>query len=510
MAKAPAFDRFLLNVAPGWALSRSRSRAMAQAFARHYDAASSGRRTSNWPQSGADANQANAPALSKLRAVARDLRRNNPWARRGLQVIPNNTVGWGIVAKPDGDAPGFLDAWNRWADTTACDAEGRLTFYGMQRQIMEAVAGDGEILIRRRWRRPEDGFDLPFQLQVLEADYLDTTRDNETGLAGGPIIQGVEYDKIGRRAAYWLYEAHPGSRFAAPKSYRYAASEVAHVFRADRPGQVRGVSWLAPVIVRLREFDEYEDATIMRHKIAALFAAFVTDPQGDPALSATGEVTTGTNGEPVETLEPGMIKYLAPGQTVEFGQPPVAQDGGFSERALRSIASGLGVTYEDLTGDYSRVNYSSGRLGWLAHWANVEDWRWNMLVPQFCDRVWGWAIEAAVVAGLMSSGDALPATWTPPARPMIDPDKEGLAAMRRIRSGIATLPEVIREQGKDPDAHLAEIAAANKKLDALGIVLDSDPRNVTQAGQLQAAPTDNAPPVSEPAASDAEEDKPPA
>jgi lambda family phage portal protein len=491
-AKIPAFDRALLRIAPGWARSRIRARVHGEFLARHYEAASPGRRNANWTRSHSDANTAAGMALPTLRALSRDLRRNNPWARRGVQVVANNTVGWGIVPKPSGGPnPKLAEAWKEWAETTQCDADGRLTFYGIERQVMETIAESGEVLIRARWRYATDGLALPLQLHVLEPDYIDTTRDNFTGPSGGSVIQGVEFDRLGERTGYYLFPSHPGSNFATGTSKWYPASDFLHVFRAERPGQVRGVPWLAAVIARLRDFDDYEDATISRHSIAALYAAFVTDPNGEPG--AIGEQSTdAATGHPVETLEPGMIKYLAPGQAVEFGSPPVPADGGFTDRSLRAVAAGLGVTFEDLTGNYGNVNYSSGRLGWMAHWANVEDWRWNMLVPQFCAPAWGWAMKAAALAGLIGAGEAPRADWTPPARPMLDPDKEGLAAMRRVRAGVATLPEVVREQGKDFDAHVAEIAASNKKLDALGIVLDSDPRMVTQSGQAQVAPAADA------------------
>jgi capsid protein len=71
--------------------------------------------------------------------------------------------------------------------------------------------------------------------------------------------------------------------------------------------------------------------------------------------------------------------------------------------------------------------------------------------------------------------------------PFIDPSQEGLAVQRNVRSGITSLPEAIRERGYDPDELLDEIAAFNKKLDDLGIVLDTDPRKMSQAGQQQSA-----------------------
>jgi lambda family phage portal protein len=469
-------------------IAQVRARALERLLVRHYEAASRGRRTQDWGRSISDANVAAGASLATLRALARDLRRNNPWVRRGIQVISNNTVGWGLLPTPVGDGGAFMPAWKAWAETTQCDAAGRLTFSGIQRQAMDTTAEAGEVLIRRRWRRPEDGLALPLQLQLLEPDHLDTQKDNQTGSVGGPIIQGVEFDALGRRAAYWLFSEHPGASRATGASKRVPASEIIHHFRTERPGQVRGVSWCAPIIMRVRDFDQYEDATILRQQIAALFAAFVTDPNGDPTAEGVGEQGTDAVGLPIDEIGPGAVHYLAPGQTVEFPNPPVVQDGGFTERTLRSIAMGIGVTYEDVTGDYTKVNYSSGRLGWLAHWTNVDDWRWNMLVPQLCDPVWAWAVEAAVWASIVPAGATLRADWTPPPRPMIDPGKEGTAYQQRVRSGAMTPDEMVREQGRDPETHWREYAASLKRLDELGIVIDSDARKVSQAGLTQARP----------------------
>jgi capsid protein len=98
-------DRFLIGIAPDWGLRRVRARGAAQLMARHFEAAQGSRRTTGWQRSSSDANVANRPALTALRELSRDLRRNNGWAKRGMQAIVNNTVGWGILAKP-GDRSG--------------------------------------------------------------------------------------------------------------------------------------------------------------------------------------------------------------------------------------------------------------------------------------------------------------------------------------------------------------------------------------------------------------------
>lgn len=481
-------DRAISFVAPKWGLSRIRARAAANLYARHFDAASGGRRTENWRKLHSDANAANGSALATLRAHARDLHRNNAWAQNGLRAIGRNSVGWGIIPTPPNEEAAAL--WKAWGETTDCDADGHLTFYGMQRQIIETVARDGEVLVRRRSRKADDPLPIPLQLQVLEADFLDTAKDGIRTEGGGLIVQGVEFDGIGRRVAYWLFEEHPGSAtrglsMKKLESKRVPAKDVAHIFRAERPGQVRGVSWLAPVIVALKDFDEFEDATVVRQKVAALFAVFVTDPDGSGVpLGAITSAATST-APAVEALEPGMIQTLPPGKEVTFASPPTVVNDEFTKRTLQKIAAGLGVTYEDLTGDFSEVNFSSSRMARLAHWGNVHGWREFMLVPQFCDTAWRWAMASAFVAGEI---DDMPrVTWTPPPMPMIEPDKEGLALQRLVRAGAMTPDEMVREQGYDPATHWQAYADAFKRLDELGIVLDCDARKVTQAGLAQEA-----------------------
>ena len=447
---------------------------------RNYDAASPSRRTNNWRKHRGDVNSITAVAGLELRTQARDLIRNNSWAKRGQRTIANNVVGWGVVPKSNSGDPSVDTAamrlWKTWADTTECDIDGRRTFYGLQQQIMKSVASDGEVLIRRRRMPAADLLAVPLQLQVLEADYLDTAKDEE--ISRGKIVQGVEFDSRGRRAAYWLFPAHPGSG-GDQKSVRIVADDIVHIFDAERPGQARGVSWFASAIVNLRDFDEFEDAELMRQKIAACFAVFVEDADG--AGTALGD--TDSSDETIESLEPGQIQQLKPGQKVSFATPPGTTSDSFAGRQLRRVAAGLGVTYEDLTGDYSQVNFSSARLARISHQGNVKDWQYNLLIPQFCTPAWRWFAAAAVLDKKLPIEPGV--EWTVPPLPMIEPDKEGLAIARLIRTGAMTFSGMVREQGGDPEAHWQEYAADLARLDELKIRLDSDVRAVSQAGLTQ-------------------------
>lgn len=455
-------------------------------MARHYEAAESGYRTDGWHRLGTDANVAGIKR-SILRAHARDLVRNNPWARRAKRRLAVNTVGLGIRPKATGlGADRVMALWKLWAETTQCDADGQLTFYGMQRLIMGTVAESGECLVLRRLRLPVDGLDVPLQLQVLEPDFIDTTRDGLIGQAGGPIIQGIEFDQIGNRIAYWLFEKHPGGAVAPmnPVSRRVDAERVLHIYDVDRPGRQRGESWFSSVDVRLHEFHLFEDATLKKQGAAACMAGFIvdSDQSGDPV--PTPQAGTDANGQPTGTLEPGLIMELPPGRDIKFTNPPATNDHqSYSATALRGIAAGVGLTYEDLTGDYSQTNYSSGRMGRLAHRGDVEDWQWNMLIPQFCQKAWIWMVQAMYLSGERVA--IAPAVWSPSPMPILEPEMEIRAYMAAVRNGFMTWPQVIRELGYDPREQLAEIEENNQELDDRGITLDCDPRRTSSSGQTQ-------------------------
>src|SRR5574343_1178889 len=478
------WDRLLVGVAPEYGVRRLRARAAATALTRHYEAAASGRRTAGWRRYGSDVNAANGPSLVALRELSRDLKRNNGWARRGIQTIANNTVGWGIRAKAKTTNPELakraLGIWNDWADSTGCDYAGLVPFAGLQKMVIQTIVESGEALVLCYPAESSDQLSIPLRLRVLEPDHLDLAKDGKG--QDGPIIQGVEFDARGRRSAYWIFPSHPGANRATSRfeSIRIPASDVLHVYNVERPGQVSGVPWLAAAIAKLQDFDEWEDAVLMQQKIAACFGAFVRDVDG--GSTPLGEESA--EDDRLEELSPGQIQYLPPGRDISFATPPTVSDhGSFTTNNLRRVAAALGVTYEDLTGDYSQVNFSSARMARLAHWANVHDWRWNMLIPQLCDAVWKRAMS--LTSTLEGWSEVPAAEWSPPPMPMLEPDKEGLAYTRLIRGGLMSLQAAIRERGEDPEATFAEIAESNARLDELKIWLDSDPRRTSAAGLTQ-------------------------
>src|SRR6185295_18223605 len=277
-----------------WALRREKAALALEIVRRGYEGASAGRRTQGWRKTLSDANAETWKAGGQLRNVARDLVRNNPYAASALNTITDHAIGTGIQPSEE------LDIWKAWAETTECDADGQNDFYGLQKLVMRTVVESGECLIRRRVRtRPEERFPLPLKLQVLEPDFLDSTKDGP-GTNGGRIIQGVEFNPIGQRVGYWLFKDHPGAMNGTSLQSSFVPAEgVIHVYRAQRPGQVRGVSWFAPVLLRFKDFDDFEDATLMKQKIAACLAVITSDVDGSAIPLGVGDPAS-----QIDSLEP--------------------------------------------------------------------------------------------------------------------------------------------------------------------------------------------------------------
>lgn len=496
-------DRTLALVAPKVAGNMVRERE--RFFNEHvsgkrsaFDAADKGRRTGGWRtvSTGSKAFTSDAN-LSLLRDRSRALIINNPHAKKAQGVYSGNVIGTGLTPRfmfngqsKSPRAKALAKVWTDWE--RKADADGLLTFSALCALAMETVPASGEVLIRRKWRDSSDGLPVPFQIQILEPDFIDASKDSLKADADGNFtVQGIKYNKKLQRVGYWLFKRHPGDGTGGGGSDLYPAEDIIHMFKPERAGQVRGIPWYATIILRLRDFADFEDAQLVRQKIAACFTVFITD--ADMPAPSPGSANKAPPKLP-DALEPGLIEFTPPGRDVKFANPPGVE--GYGEYALislRAIAAGLQLPYEALTGDLSKVNFSSGRMGWLEFQRQISQWQWNMVIPMMCEKVMQWYLEAAQLQGLKTDGVTV--DWTVPRREMIDPVSETRAMGLAVRMGFMSLPEAIRQLGDDPEKVLQEIADTNKLLDKLGIIVDSDPRKTTQAGLGQAVDEPPADPV---------------
>ena len=195
------------------------------------------------------------------------------------------------------------------------DADGVTDFYGLPALACRAMLEGGECFVRLRVRRPEDGLAVPLQIQLLEAEHVPLTF-NTTLPSGNLVRAGIEFDRLGRRIAYHLTRAHPGDPAMRPRDHdlvRVQADRIAHLYRPLRPGQIRGEPWLARALVKL---DQFDDAALVKAKVAALFTGFVVSP--DPEDAVMGGDEPDEDGVVEASLEPGTMQRLSPGQDVRF------------------------------------------------------------------------------------------------------------------------------------------------------------------------------------------------
>lgn len=451
---------------------------------RKYEGAAKGRRTDGWCTSGASINAETGPALAQLRNRSRDLIRNNPYAGRGVNLIEVNTIGDGIV--PNWADDNLQALWRDWAETTACDFEGRLTFYDIQALVMRSVVESGEVIVRRRVSRDKNS-PIPFKLQVLESDFISSELDQiKRANNDNVVIQGVEFDSKGRRKAYHLYEQHPGAQGLELQfgkkmysSVRVPASEILHPFKLLRPGQIRGVPWLHKILIRLRDLDEYEDAQLVRQKIAACFSVFVKD-----AIDADTDLTQSEKEELGSKVEPGLIEFLPPGKEIQLANPPTVEN--YAEYMgvnLHAIASGLDLSYEALTGNLSEVNFSSARMGWLEMHRAIVSYRKRIMGPQVNDPVTNWFLQGAQIAGIIRDMPSEKPRWVAPRREMIDPTKEVPALKDAVRCGFVSWSDAVLQSGENPEDHAAQMARDNELIDRHELALDCDGRRVDGKGK---------------------------
>lgn len=442
-------DRMIGELSPEKGMRRAKARA-AMGLAMNYDGASKGRRTYGWKAPATDADAAALGARAQLRQLSRDFIRNRPYAARAQAVVTSNVVGTGIVPAVKHPDPAVQDTISavimQHLLTPALDARGELDLYALQEVVMNAVFSDGEVLARRRIRRGKfaRGLPLGFQIELIEADHLDTTISS---YGQNEVIEGVEYSPIGDVEAYHLLPIHPGAarlKNITLQSERVSWRDVIHVRRFDRPGQLRGVPWLAPVMMPLGELSDYQEAQILKQRMAALLA-FIVEYEKDTTIPADQRL------KGLDHLEPGAIVGLPEGASMKPTEPPTVNDYlPFIREGLGAVAMGIGITREALSGDLSGVNFSSGRMGRMEMDRNVERWQRLMMIGQFCAGVERWVREAWPMQQVYRS-EVWGMTWTAPRRPLIDPNDEIDAMLKQVDSGVNSLQSIQRTLGLDPD-----------------------------------------------------------
>ena len=468
-----------------------------------YEGAASGRRMSTWGMSTAGPSASIYSSLNSLRARSRELTRNDPLIDGGLDTLVSNIVGSGISPRwliDDVELKRIIQAlWSDWVPES--DFDERSDFYGQEALACRSIIEAGEVFVRLRPRRYSDGLSVPLQIQVLEPDFVDETY-NTIAPNGNEIRFGIEINKEGKRVAYWMFREHPGEAFLTSlyqyERVRVPASQVLHIFKPLRPGQMRGRPWMASLIVLMHELNQFDDAELVRKKTAALFGGFLVKPpdEEDDAPSPLGpRGDDDEDGNAVIDLQPGTFPELPIGYDVRFSEP--ADVGGnyeaFTKRQERRAARGFGgMTYEKFTGNLEGVNYSSIRAGNLEFQRQCKQFIYQVMAHQFCRPIVSPWLEQAVLSGALNLSDYLKnrrkytrVRWTIDGWPWVDPEKDLKAAKGLIRSGMSTRTIENAERGYDSEDIDAENASDNQRADQYGLVYDSDGRQTDGTGKAK-------------------------
>jgi lambda family phage portal protein len=464
---------------------------------RAYSGAVLNRLTSDWITMSTSGDAEIRGSLKMLRNRTRQLERDNDYIKNYLDEIENNVIGPNGIsfqsrvkmirgnALNDKVNSAIQDKFSAWAEKkNNCHVAGKLCFNDMELLLSRSVARDGEIVFRKIQQKFGTS-KIPFALEVLEADRLD---DDYNGRAenGNEIRMGVELDSWGRPTAYYFFTYHPGDYpfsgsniSVGQRRVRIPADEIIHPFVTHRASQTRGVSWIASAIMRLRHMQGYEEAEVIAARASAAIMGFVETAEGEAGADDVQD------NDRVTDFEPGLFKYLAPGEKVNI--PNMARPGGqfgpFMKMMLKGTAAGLGSSYESISKDFSETNYSSARLSLLAardHFRKIQKWT----IRNFHQPVFEAWLEMAVMSGEVSLPDyeSNPekyesVRWMPRGWAWVDPLKEVSAYRDAILGGLKSATRIVSQEGEDIEDLYQEIDYERKLASKYGLVFDTDAKN---------------------------------
>ncbi|MBX3404498.1 MAG: phage portal protein [Phycisphaeraceae bacterium] len=439
---------------------------------------------------------ANADGLSPNAAINPEVRRilrnraryevaNNSYAKGIALTLANDTIGTGPrlqMLTDDADANARIeDAFEQWS--RAVDLAGKLRTMRLAR----AESGEAFALLVSN---PAIGSPVSLDLKLIEADQVCTPllRRGRTD-----EVDGIVLDQWGNPSAYRVLKRHPGDSglLRAPiddlTAYdTYAVSAVVHYFRADRPGQLRGIPDITPALPLFAQLRRYTLATIAAAETAANFAAVIyTDapPNGeaDP-LEPMDEVELEQR---LATVLPGGWKL---GQV--HAEQPTTTFGEFKREILNEIARCLNMPFNVAAGNSSGYNYASGRLDHQVYFKSIRVEQHHLQLAVLDRLLKAWLNEAVLVEGLLPQslrerGVALPEhAWFWDGVEHVDPAKEATAQATRLANHTTTLAAEYARQGRDWEQELRQRAKELVLMDELGL---------TPAPQTPTAPAGNAP-----------------
>jgi lambda family phage portal protein len=491
--------------------------------------------TALWRPQLASADAESLYERDQLVARARDLTRNDGAAASAVQHAADLIVGhrWILAAKPDAELLGvdrkaaralgrqMEREFRAWANDPRrfCDRRRRQSFAGMLTLMARQWAGaEGEGLavlgFRDEDRRAALRARYATTMEVIDPDRL----SNPYGQVDTDTLRGgIEMDEDGAPIAYHVRKGHVVDAGYTSKGFTWECVPyetedgrpvVLHVMDHDRAGQNRGVTRFAPILIAFKQLAQLTDAELANAVLNALFGAFVKTGE-DPRSIAEALSTEGADGgvdwnslrasfydqAPVR-MNGLRLPVLLPGDEVQMNTSPRATQSYVEFRAafLSIFASITGTSYEQLSRDFSRTNYSSARAALNEVWRTVGGRR-AQLGHNVASPVYFAVMEEAFDRGYLVEPEGAPpfdeapaaycnAFWIGPALGSVDPVKDRQAAQIGMEIGVTTLEQVCAEEGVDFEDTLDQLAYEQEARAARGLP------PVNPAIYQVAAPTD--------------------
>lgn len=406
-----------------------------------------------------------------LRARSRDAFRGHMIARAALTRSRTNIVGTGLMCRPsvdhetlgltpeDGEKLSSVirNSFEQWAeDPIECDWEMTSDFYALQGLALLSAMLSGDVFGLTPFDVRPGGVS-GLKVQLVEADRVSNQDD---GCDSDELVDGIDI-RNGAPIGCWIRDSHPGDvknqNLPTWAYYPIVGGEtgrrrVLHVWNdKERPGQMRGVPFLAPILEPLRQIERYGSAELMAAVISAMLTVFIErDATASEEFDADGNPIPAFEGQTAESPNLAMgnaaIVDLAPGERAKEVDPsrPNANFDPFFMAVVKQIGAALELPVDELLLHY-QSSYSAARAAMLQAWRFYTLRRWA-LVQQFCAPVYGLWMDEEVAAGRLNlPGYADPvkrrayarALWIGPARGSMDELKEAKAAQARIEAGVS-------------------------------------------------------------------------
>lgn len=399
----------------------------------------------------ADNLSARAALSTAVRRVCRIRSRyeaeNNSWYAGILRTAVNHICGGSgprlqlLTGNAEADRR-IERAWANWSRRT--------DFADILRQSVEAYWRDGEVFMMRAEHPFATGVSL--DVRLIEADQIQAPWDAPAH--GDPFSDdGIRFDRSTNEMAIYVLDHHPGGpaymRTNLQGHWYRAGQDITHLFRAERPGQTRGIPRATPALQTLPIMRRQELATLYSAETAANFAMFLKsnspaiDPTDSPSDFAEIEITRNMLTTLPAGWEIGQVEPKQPGPLYEM----------FQRQALMSFCRCTNMPYTLAAGTGKDANFSSFKGDMKNVWEPEVRVEQNRIEVAMLEPVLRWFLESAIfVPGLLNGLPPLEQIehrWHWPPLPELDAIESAQSSLLRMQSGLTSPSEEHARRGAD-------------------------------------------------------------